>query len=263
MTDLDVRALMKGDKMLASKKDGTTVVFCAMNGIQVSGNRDWEEQTEILLRRMWGYLNEKAPMQDEMNVWVASHVESIRDKYSGHRYWFLLEQVSGKWQVVAYTLFQFKQGVGVYIVHILSVSSGWNATSKLVAIVNEKAVCNGYSLVFLNFTGEHLRKIYLNCGFETPTPDVKSNIRDYVLDAVHDQLLVRVMQKRKRRVDAISQSVPECVQARTQAPTRARTQAGAIRESASKATAKDKVPPRDMKAKRVSARRSQRVRPTL
>ena len=256
MTSVNVKLLMNGIEVDEIKNDGSKVTFRAMNGIQVSGNPDWEEQAKVLFGMMWDYLNGKAPMQDEKNVWVDSHIDGIKDEYSGHRYWFLLEQVSGKWQVVAYTLFEFKQRVGVYIVHILSASAGWNATSKLVAIVNEKAVRNAYSLMFLNFTGGHLERIYRNCGFETPTPEVKSKIGDCVLDAVHDQLLVRVMQIRKRRVDAISQPVPECVEARSRAPTRTRTQAGAIRKSASKAAAEDKVPPREMKARRVRARRS-------
>jgi hypothetical protein len=119
----------------------------------------------------------------------------MRHASAGHRYWFLLEEVQGSLSVVAYVYFDFKKGIGTYIVHILCQSSGWNATSALTAIAVEKAARNNMTLVFLNFTGIHLDRIYRRCGFASPPAEFAAAL-DQFKDPVHDQLLVKILESK-------------------------------------------------------------------
>ena len=144
---------------------------------------------------MWSYLNKTKSVEDEEEEWVRSHVDSMRLPSAGHRYWFLLEEVQGNLCVVAYVHFDSKKGIGMYIVHILCQSSGWNATSALTAIAVEKAARNNIPMVFLNFTGAHLDKIYRRCGFVDASAEL-APVVDGFKDPVHNQLLVRILESK-------------------------------------------------------------------
>jgi hypothetical protein len=195
MTEVDVRKLMLGHCFETHTSSGKRVSFCAMNGLKVKGNGTWTAHAKRLFSAMWVYLKDKNSIEYEQEEWAESHVVAMRHASFGHRYWFLLEEVEGNLSVVAYVHFDFKPGVGLYIVHILCQSSGWNATHALTAIAIEKAARNNAALVFLNFTGEHLKKIYTRCGFVSPPPEVAPLVEQFT-DAVHNQVLVKILESK-------------------------------------------------------------------
>jgi len=188
-----------------------------MRGSKVVKNKKWRKEAEVLLNAMWLYLDKTKSVPYEQREWVESHLKAMCN--AGHRYWFLLEAVQGNLCVVAYVHFDSKKGIGMYIVHILCQSSGWNATSALTAIAVEKAARNNIPIVFLNFTGAHLDKIYRRCGFVDPSAEL-APVVDGFKDPVHNQLLVRILESKTTVAKAAANGTclvktraigPECV----------------------------------------------------
>jgi hypothetical protein len=194
MTEVCVKDLMGGRRFETYTSTGRPVRFCAICGPKVGKNENWTAQAAGLFRAMWSYLNKTNSVEYGEEEWVRSHLDTIHTP-TGHRYWFLLEEVQGNLSVVAYVYFDFKKGLGMYIVHILCQSSGWNATSALTAIAVEKAAVNNIPLVFLNFTGLHLDKIYRRCGFVDPSAELAPVVNGFK-DPVHNQLLVKILESK-------------------------------------------------------------------
>lgn len=195
MTQFLVRKLMRGHFCETYTATGRPVSFCAMSGPELRKNEKWTEQAGGLFEAMWSYLDKTKSVQHEKRDWVQSHVDTMRHPSAGHRYWFLLEKVHGNLCVVAYVHFDCNNDVGMYIVHVLCQSSGWNATSALTAIAVEKAARNNIPMVFLNFTGAHLDKIYRRCGFVDPPAELAPVFNEFT-DPVHNQVLVRFLESK-------------------------------------------------------------------
>ena len=185
---------MGGRRFQTYTSTGKPVTFCAICGPKVGKNENWTAQAAGLFRAMWSYLSKTDSVEHGEEEWVRSHLDTIHTSV-GHRYWFLLEEVQGSLSVVAYVYFDFKKGLGMYIVHILCQSSGWNATSALTAIAVEKAAVNNSPLVFLNFTGLHLDKIYRRCGFVDPSAELAPVFTKFT-DPVHNQVLVKILESK-------------------------------------------------------------------
>ena len=190
-----------------------------MCGPKVGKNEKWKKQAKGLLEEMWSYLDKTNSVPYKKGEWVKSHQKAICHPSAGYRYWFLLEEVQGNLSVVAYVHFDSKKDIGMYIVHILCQSSGWNATSALTAIAVEKAARNNIPMVFLNFTGAHLDKIYRRCGFVDPSAEL-APVVDGFKDPVHNQLLVMILKSKTTVAKAAANGTclvktraigPECV----------------------------------------------------
>ena len=192
-----MKDVLSGRRVKTHTAKGRLVEFCAMCGPKVCKNKEWKKQAKGLLRAMWSYLNKTKSIPYEEEDWVGSHEKTMCHPSAGQRYMFLLEEVQGNLCVVAYVHFDSKKDIGMYIVHILCQSGGWNATSVLTAIAVEKAARKNIPMVFLNFTGAHLDKIYRRCGFVDPSAEL-APVVDGFKDPVHNQLLVKILDSKTR-----------------------------------------------------------------